>query len=326
MSVISSNDINERINTAITTLNSSVMESDATILGLATTRVTPEQAQAISIDAIRTSLNDTISGNSLGSIISGMRSTTTTGDYTNAQSIEVLQSTIEGNVDATASAMNYLNTYVGIDETGGLTGTGLLSDVKILQKQNDGVIETNTGTWDVMIGIENPNNNTDNDQLDIAQEPYATWKAIDDSNENSHERYSHLGDVYIKYTNATEGYKTYDKAYKFIKVVPDATSPYSTDSEGFTWAVITDTDVQNAYVAALNALDLADNKRRVFVSTPTLPYDVGDLWLVQSGATIIGTVQGGRTIQAGDLLRCSETKTINGLYEHKDLNKISLMV
>ena len=125
MSVISSNDINERINTAIETLNSSVMESDATILGLATTRVTPEQAQAISIDAIRTSLNDTISGNSLGSIISGMQSSTTTGDYTNAQSIEVLQSTIEGNADATATAIDTINTFAGIDETGAYTYTGL---------------------------------------------------------------------------------------------------------------------------------------------------------------------------------------------------------
>ena len=125
MSVISSNDINERINTAITTLNSSVMESDATILGLATTRVTPDQAQAISIDAIRTSLNDTISGNSLGSIISGMQSATTTGDYTNAQSIEVLQSTIEGNADSTASAINTINTFAGLDSTGAYTYTGL---------------------------------------------------------------------------------------------------------------------------------------------------------------------------------------------------------
>ena len=125
MSVVSSNDINERINTAITTLNSSVMESDATILGVATTRVTPEQAQAISIDAIRASLNDTISGNSLGSIISGMQSTTTTGDYTNAQSIEVLQSTIEGNADSTATAIDTINTFAGIDETGAYTYTGL---------------------------------------------------------------------------------------------------------------------------------------------------------------------------------------------------------
>lgn len=136
-SIISSNDINERINTAIETLNSSVMESDATILGLATTRVTPEQAQAISIDAIRTSLNDTTSGNSLGSIISGMNETTATGDYTNAQSIEVLQSTIEGNADATATAIDTINTFAGIDETGAYTYTGLTG---YLVDPNTGVI------------------------------------------------------------------------------------------------------------------------------------------------------------------------------------------
>ena len=125
MSIISSNDINERINTAVETLNSSMMESDATILGVATTRVTPEQAQAISINALMTSLNDTTSGNSLGSIISGMQATTTTGDYTNAQSIEVLQSTIEGNADSTASAINKINTFAGLDKAGAYTYTGL---------------------------------------------------------------------------------------------------------------------------------------------------------------------------------------------------------
>lgn len=125
MSVISSNDINERINAAIETLNSSIMESDATIVRLITTRATPEQAQAISIDAIRTSLNDTISGNSLGSIIGRINATTTTGDFTNAQSIDVLKSTIEGNADSTASAINTINTFAGLDSTGAYTYTGL---------------------------------------------------------------------------------------------------------------------------------------------------------------------------------------------------------
>lgn len=285
LSIVSSNDIDQRITNAITSLNSSLQAADATILDIAQTAVTPNEASAIALNTLSASLS---ANGTIGSALHNLQTAMTTLEGTTASDISFLESVMQGEVEGNATALSELRTHVGIDEDGGLTGTGLLSDVKILQKQNDGVIETNTGTWDVMIGIENPNNNTDNDQLDTEKEPYATWKSIDALNENSHERSSHLGDVYIKYTNAAEGYKTYDKAYKFIKVVPDSTSPYSTDSEGFTWAVITDTDVQNAYVAALNALDLADNKRRVFVTTPTVPYDIGDLWVrVVSGSSQI---------------------------------------
>ena len=314
MSIINSAEIDERINARIETLNSSLSGSDATIVDLIATKATPTEASSLALNVLTASIND----GAISSLVSNLQNAISTATSTLANNIDIVHSEMTGDFEATSDAVSGLQTYIGVSTDGGLTGTGLLSDVKILQKQNDGVIETNTGTWDVMIGIENPNNNTDNDQIDIAKEPYATWKSLDVISGNTENRSAHLGDVYIKYTNATEGYKTYDKAYKFIKVVPDSTSPYSTDSEGFTWAVITDTDAQNAYVAALNALDLADSKRRVFVSTPTLPYDVGDLWLVQSGAAIAGTVQGGRAIQAGDLLRCSETKTINGLYEHND--------
>ena len=313
-SIITSSEIDERINARIETLNSSLSGSDATIVDMISTKATPTEASALALNVLTASIND----GAISSLVSNLQNAISTATSTLSNNIDIVHSEMTGDFEATSDAVSGLQTYIGVDNDGIANGTGLLSDVKILQKQNDGVIETNTGTWDVMIGIENPNNNTDNDQLDIAQEPYATWKSLDVISGNTKNRSAHVGDVYIKYTNATEGYKTYDKAYKFIKVVPDATSPYSTDSEGFTWAVITDTDVQNAYVAALNALDLADSKRRVFVITPTVPYDIGDLWLVQSGATIIGTVQGGRTIQSGDLLRCSETKTKNGLYEHND--------
>ncbi len=35
----------------------------------------------------------------------------------------------------------------------------------------------------------------------------------------------------------------------------------------------------DAYEAASKAQDTADGKRRVFVSTPYAPYDIGDLWV-----------------------------------------------
>ena len=47
----------------------------------------------------------------------------------------------------------------------------------------------------------------------------------------------------------------------------------------YTWITILDNDVAEALKIANEAKDTADGKRRVFVDTPTVPYDVGDLWL-----------------------------------------------
>ena len=211
----------------------------------------------------------------LGAIIGNLQQAIVTGDSANASSITALTSTLEGEVDARATATEYLNTYVGINSSGAATGTGMLADLEILQKQNDGVIETTTGTYDVMLNPQNP----DLAQLVTTAEPYATWTAADISGQDV--RLSHIGDVYIKYADTVNGAKEYVGSYKFIKTVVDTTSPYATDSEGFTWALIVDQAAQDAYEQALQARDLADNKRRVFVglgatTTPSVPYDQGD--------------------------------------------------
>jgi hypothetical protein len=95
---------------------------------------------------------------------------------------------------------------------------------------------------------------------------------------------SHIGDVYIKYSETANGAKEYIASYKFIKSAVDTTSPYATDEEGFTWALVKDQAAQAAFEQALNAYDLADSKRRVFTVTPVAPYDEGDLWVDRSGS------------------------------------------
>lgn len=95
---------------------------------------------------------------------------------------------------------------------------------------------------------------------------------------------AHLGDIYY---NTVKGY-----AWRFMK----SGSTYS-------WERITDTDVTKALANAKNAQDTADSKRRVFYSTPTVPYDAGDLW-----------VQG----SDGDILRCAQAKTSAGSYNRND--------
>ena len=45
------------------------------------------------------------------------------------------------------------------------------------------------------------------------------------------------------------------------------------------WVLMADSAATKALVLAGQAKDTADGKRRVFVATPTTPYDVGDLWV-----------------------------------------------
>jgi hypothetical protein len=69
---------------------------------------------------------------------------------------------------------------------------------------------------------------------------------------------------------------------------------WQVSSQQYSWQRITDTDVTKALADAAQAQDTADGKRRVFTSTPTPPYDAGDLWA--QGST-------------GDILVCSTAKT-----------------
>lgn len=216
-----------------------------------------------------------------------------------ASSIQALTVVFEDqqtDLSGTADAVSGLQTYVGLTGDNNPNGTGILSRISILEKQTDGIIEYTIDTYDVMIGIEDPNNDTGNDQLDLTKEPYASWRSADTALDYVNQdgvtvysqevRASHVGDVFIQYEDDENGTRTYVRSYKFIKTAVDSTSPYATDSEGYTWALVTDTDAQSAYVIALNAQDLADGKRRVFVDTPFAPYDEGDLWIDNSGASL----------------------------------------
>ena len=124
LSVISSNDIDQRINTAVTTLNSAMNEADATVLEVAQTRVTPEEAAVITVDVITAELAKTEAG-TLGATVSNLQTAVANEEEARSTSIEILTSSIEGAFDANATAMNYINTYVGLDEVGASTGTGL---------------------------------------------------------------------------------------------------------------------------------------------------------------------------------------------------------
>jgi hypothetical protein len=116
-------------------------------------------------------------------------------------------------------------------------------------------------------------------QIDGKIETY--FQETDPNTWTEADRAKHDGDIW--YSDTTKLLKRYDG---------------TTNS----WNTIEDQKAIDAYTAASTAQDTADGKRRVFVATPTPPYDVGDLWT--EGST-------------GDLKRCKTAKE-SGSYSADD--------
>lgn len=57
---------------------------------------------------------------------------------------------------------------------------------------------------------------------------------------------------------------------------------WTVEDSVYSWEQIPDGDAAAALAAAQDALATADGKRRIFTTTPTAPYDVGDLWVTGS--------------------------------------------
>ena len=107
--------------------------------------------------------------------------------------------------------------------------------------------------------------------------PASQWTTTTDKD-------NHIGDIY--YDSAT-GY-----AYRFMK-----------DGNNYVWVQLSDSDIAAALAAAQTAQDTADHKRRVFITQPVPPYDVGDLWSQGSN---------------GDLKRCATAKTATQAFADSD--------
>lgn len=120
-SIISSNDIDERINTAITTLNSSLSSSDSTMVDLISTRATPEEASIIALNTISSSIND----GEIGALVGAVSNTLATETGALANNIDLVHAEMLGGFESTADVIQTTQAYVGIDEAGASTGTGL---------------------------------------------------------------------------------------------------------------------------------------------------------------------------------------------------------
>lgn len=75
------------------------------------------------------------------------------------------------------------------------------------------------------------------------------------------ERAKHEGDLFYD--------KSTGLSYRFF---------YNEGNAEWEWTLIRDTEVSKALEAAEKAQDTADSKRRIFVSQPYAPYEIGDLW------------------------------------------------
>ena len=76
----------------------------------------------------------------------------------------------------------------------------------------------------------------------------------------------------------------------------------------YSWVVISDTATQQALIAAGLAQDTADGKKRVFTTTPTTPYDLGDLWsgLSAGDLKVCTTARASGSYVAGDWVLASK--------------------
>lgn len=137
-------------------------------------------------------------------------------------------------------------------------------DIEALQSQIDGQIQT----W-----FYDYEPTTDN-------YPASEWTTTEQKNQ-------HLGDLFYVVDNQANGGEVYR---------------WSLINEVYKWQRVEDTEVAKALEMAAKAQDTADGKRRVFVTQPTPPYDVGDLW-----------AQGAN----GDLMRCKTARTV-GAYDAAD--------
>ena len=159
---------------------------------------------------------------------------------TNAKIGDVIQS------DTTTSG-GFLSWYINKD------GTAVFRNIEIRDSDNSILLQSG-GNLDLdrVAGLQTALDGKV-EQFYTTSDPSSAWttNAIKDQ---------HVGDLWYHPTN------------KVLKVwVETSTNTYS-------WQTVEDQAAIDAAAAASAAQDTADGKRTVFVNTPTVPYEIGDLW------------------------------------------------
>lgn len=101
------------------------------------------------------------------------------------------------------------------------------------------------------------------------------------------ERQKHIGDRFF--------WKSKGYAYRFME-----------DNGVWGWTLLQDTDITKAMQTAQNAKDVADGKRRTFITQPVPPYDIGDMWT-----------------NGEDILTCAVARATGSVYVSSDWQKLN---
>ena len=114
--------INSRIATLNSNLTDAINSTNATVAEINLTYASKDEAAAIANNVITASLSGS---GEIGSALIQLQEAYATLESTTAQSISTLESVMEGEITGNATAMETIRTYVGINEVGASTGTGL---------------------------------------------------------------------------------------------------------------------------------------------------------------------------------------------------------
>ena len=137
-SIISSLEIDERINSAITTLNSSIASSDATIVDLIATKATPTDASSLALNVLTASIND----GAISSLVSNLQNAISTTNSTLSNNIDIVHSEMVGDFEANAEVVNAIETSV-TNINGTLTShAGQITNLQASASAVDGKIAT----------------------------------------------------------------------------------------------------------------------------------------------------------------------------------------
>ena len=114
--------INSRIAALNSNLTDAINTTNATVAEINLTYASKDEAAAIANNVITASLSGS---GEIGSALIQLQEAYATLESTTAQNISTLESVMEGEINGNATAMETIRTYVGIDEAGASTGTGL---------------------------------------------------------------------------------------------------------------------------------------------------------------------------------------------------------
>ncbi len=189
---------------------------------------------------------------------------------------------IKGKITFSSGSSGYENLtdkpdLSSFEQTRDYVNSTLQTDLNDLKNRADGVIES----WFY------------NHTPTLSNLPASNWVTTE-------ERNAHIGDTFTNMQEFVDNVTTPDagKAWRFVK--------NETTGE-FSWSLIANSDSTKALIEAGKAKDTADAKRRVFVSQPYPPYNIGDLWVQGNG---------------GDIMRC-KFERLSGSFVATDFEKAS---